>query len=179
LTLPDAADLQTLSLLADLPEEELRRFAALGRWREASRGDVVLRQGDPAREALIVVRGRLVARFISGKRALTGDHVGEGDIIGEMCLLGEGHSRTVNVEATADSLLFCFEARDLQRMSGTRLRVVLERQLMSLLGRRLRATHQAMQLVEQELAEERAAAQRSVEERPRRGWLAGLFGDRS
>jgi CRP-like cAMP-binding protein len=123
-----------------VPREERARLAAAGRMRSWPRGAVVLEQGSPATEALVLLSGRLRSRFVVGDQEQGADHVGVGDILGELALFGPERRRSARVEASTDATALTVDRATLQRLSGTAVRAALEGELIRLIARRLRST---------------------------------------
>jgi CRP/FNR family transcriptional regulator, cyclic AMP receptor protein len=87
-------------LLAQLPEEDRRRFLANGRRQRFAKGDVIFHAGDPAESLHLVAKGRLAVWSFSelGDAAML-RVIGPGGFVGEMALLEEGGLRSATVRA--------------------------------------------------------------------------------
>jgi serine/threonine-protein kinase len=75
-----------------------------GRWHLPTRvykaGEVVVREGEEAREAFLIVRGMCEARRVTADRTITLSTMGPGDAFGEMAIFGQMR-RTSTVVATS------------------------------------------------------------------------------
>jgi CRP/FNR family transcriptional regulator, cyclic AMP receptor protein len=91
-------------LLAQLPEDERRRFLANCRRQRFARGDVVFHAGDPAESLHLVAKGRLaVWSFGELGDATMLRLIGAGGFVGELALLGDGEQRSATVRALETS----------------------------------------------------------------------------
>ena len=88
------------SLLAGLPDEDVRRLLAIARRRTFGKNEVVFHRDDPADSLHLVVRGRFGARVLTplGDSVLV-DVLGPGQSFGELALLGPDARRSATVEA--------------------------------------------------------------------------------
>jgi CRP/FNR family transcriptional regulator, cyclic AMP receptor protein len=104
-------------LLAQLPEDERRRFLANCRRQRFAKGDVVFHAGDPAESLHLVARGRLAVWSFSeqGDAAML-RLVGPGGFVGELALLGEGDTRSATVRALEASETLSVRRDDFDRL---------------------------------------------------------------
>lgn len=86
--------------LAELPEEDLRRFEESAERIHVRRGTVLVRQGDPTNELYIVLAGRFFVTLDQRPGVIA--EIGPGEPIGELAFFGGG-VRTANVTAARDS----------------------------------------------------------------------------
>jgi CRP-like cAMP-binding protein len=93
-------------LLEGRPEAELVELARVMRRRTVREGEVLWRQGDEAREMLVIVDGAVSASLhLPGGRTVEIGRAARGEIVGEIGLLdGEGHTMSVRVTETATVL---------------------------------------------------------------------------
>ena len=123
-------------LFAILGREELTALAGLAGERRVARDAVVMHRGDPDCSLLVLVLGRLRAGAVSIEgREVTFNLMGPGAVLGEVALL-DGRPRSLDVVATADSVLLSVERRDF--LPFLRARPELMLRLMELLCDRLR-----------------------------------------
>jgi CRP/FNR family transcriptional regulator, cyclic AMP receptor protein len=88
------------SLLAQLPDDERRRFLANCRRQRFAKGDIVFHAGDPAESLHLVATGRLaVWSFGELGDATMLRLIGPGGFVGELSLLEEGQRRSATVRA--------------------------------------------------------------------------------
>lgn len=87
-------------LLADLPDDDVRRVFEVARRRTFAKGEVVFHRDDPADSLHLVVRGRFGARVVTplGDSVLV-DVLGPGQSFGELALLAKDARRSATVEA--------------------------------------------------------------------------------
>ena len=128
-------------LLAGREPSELTRLAVAIRGRSLREGTILWRQGEEAREMLIVVEGGLSATLnVPGGRAVEVSRAGPGDTVGETGLLdGEGH--TTNMRVTEPTRVLALSKLDFHGLLAGRdpSAFALKRRLALLLATRLRA----------------------------------------
>jgi CRP/FNR family transcriptional regulator, cyclic AMP receptor protein len=88
------------SLLAGVPEDEVRALLSIARRRTFGKGEVVFHRDDPADSLHLVVRGRFGARVLTplGDSVLV-DVLGPGQSFGELALFLPDARRSATVEA--------------------------------------------------------------------------------
>jgi CRP-like cAMP-binding protein len=98
--------LSTVPLLAGSDPADLAELARVLRRRTVREGEILWRQGDPAREMVFVVDGTAAALLqLSGDRTVEVWHARAGDTMGEISLLdGHGHTLTARVRDSATVL---------------------------------------------------------------------------
>ncbi len=104
--------LQTLSLLKDIPEPVLHKIAARARFRDLSKGEALVRQGDTSDSLFIIRRGwvKIVAEGSGGEEVVL-NQCGPGQVIGEMALLDQQpRSNTIVGISEANVLEIKYEA---------------------------------------------------------------------
>jgi CRP/FNR family transcriptional regulator, cyclic AMP receptor protein len=106
------SDRKTVAFLANVPllegrdEADLVELARVMRRRTVRAGEMLWRQGDDARETVLIVDGSVSASLrLPGDRTVEIGRAGPGEIVGEIGLLdGRGHSMSVRVTETATVL---------------------------------------------------------------------------
>lgn len=98
--------LSTVPLLEGRDEADLMELARVVRRRTVRAGEILWRQGDPAREMMFIVDGAVSAFLhLAGNRTLEIGRAGPREIVGEIGLLdGGGHTMSVRVAETATVL---------------------------------------------------------------------------
>lgn len=107
--------LDALEFLSDLEPAARARLAAEFETLALKRGEVLVRQGDPADALYVVVSGRFSVS-LEGRRAPVAE-IGPGQPIGEIAFLAGG-TRTATVRAMRDSLVLRFARADFDRLSA-------------------------------------------------------------
>ncbi len=93
--------IEELELFADCTRSELRLIGSLTTSLQLPKGQVLMRQGEPGREFVIVGSGMVrISRQTDGGVARVAD-VGSGDFLGEIALLS-GVRRTATATASTD-----------------------------------------------------------------------------
>jgi CRP-like cAMP-binding protein len=106
------SDRETIDFLASVPllegqqEADLVELARIVRRRTLREGQIVWRQGDEAREMLMIVNGAVSSLLdVPGERTVEIARAGPGETVGEMGLLGgDGHATSIRVTETATVL---------------------------------------------------------------------------
>src|SRR5262245_42200569 len=98
--------LATVPLLDGQEEADLVELARVMRRRTVREGETLWRQGDHAREMLVVVDGAVSASLnVTGNRAVDIGRAGPGDTVGEIAMLdGDGHTMSARATETATVL---------------------------------------------------------------------------
>jgi CRP-like cAMP-binding protein len=104
---PKVERLSHVQLFSACDRRELSRIAQLAEEVEVPSGRVLIRRGDPGREAFVISDGRAKATVPGKKSAL----LGPGDCFGEMALL-DGAPRTATVTAESDMQLLVLGSRE-------------------------------------------------------------------
>ncbi len=99
--------------LSGLPEPLLRTMGRRRRMRRFSRGDLLVRSGDPALGILVVTEGLLRESVPGYERAGPSRLVQRGDLCCEMALFGD-MGMTSDVRAVTDGALLVLDGRDVK-----------------------------------------------------------------
>jgi CRP-like cAMP-binding protein len=134
--------LTELRHFSQLPPEELGRLDELNLSIEVAGGDTLMSEGEVADCAYLVLAGRLVAH--AGEPALEVAEIWPGDVVGESALYGGHPVRNASVTAKTDSTLLHLDLEQLAALRGSAMYAALQRQLMEVLVRRIRATDLAI-----------------------------------
>jgi CRP-like cAMP-binding protein len=133
---PKIDRLSQVQLFSACSKRDLSRIAALTEEIEVPAGRILMRQGDPGREAFVIADGRARAT-IRGKGSAK---LGPGDCFGEMALL---HSapRSATVTAESDMRLLVLGSREFSELIDSV--PLVGRRVMGALAARLREAERA------------------------------------
>jgi CRP-like cAMP-binding protein len=105
-------DLREVALFAECSRDELQKVAALGTLVSVESGQVLLREGTPGDQFIVVVEGRLgVSRMSTGPVAL----IGPGEFSGEMALLDHAR-RSATVTALTPAVVYVSNPAEFQAL---------------------------------------------------------------
>jgi CRP-like cAMP-binding protein len=133
---PKVERLSHVQLFSACTQRDLSRIAALVEEIDAPSGLVLMRQGDPGREAFVIADGRAKVT-IRGKRSAK---LGPGDCFGEMALLHRA-PRSATVTAETDMRLFVIGSREFSHLIDTVPSVA--RRVLAALAERVREAERA------------------------------------
>jgi len=108
-------DLPTIELFANLAPADRAALAGEIETLTLQRGDVLMRQGEPADALYIVVSGRFTVTVAGRRGALS--EIGPGQPVGEIAFLAGG-TRTATVTALRDGLVLRLGREDFDRLSA-------------------------------------------------------------
>jgi CRP-like cAMP-binding protein len=134
------AALGRLPLLRGVPKSELKDLLAAGEWVEVPKGRTLIRQGDNADHAVLVVHGQLKAWVGEGHRERGVSNIYAGELVGEAGLYAASAQRTATVRASADSQCLRLTRTALESLGGTQTLAILQRHMLGTMARRLRVT---------------------------------------
>jgi CRP/FNR family cyclic AMP-dependent transcriptional regulator len=138
----DADMLADVPLFALLDDEERRTLAQILDTRRVVRGEVIFASGDPGDALCLVLAGKveLSIEDDEGLKIVLAD-AGPGDLFGELSLL-DGGPRTATALAVEDSELLTIDRGDLHEVIRRHPHAAID--LMTVMGRRLRATDELL-----------------------------------
>jgi NTE family protein/lysophospholipid hydrolase len=124
------------NLFGELDEATFNDIEAEAEWIQISRGDVLIKQGDPGDSMYILIRGRLQARVTveDGNQIIVGE-ITPGESVGEMAMF-TGETRTADVAAVRDTVLVKFTKDGFDRLMNKYPHVI--RQITNIVIGRLR-----------------------------------------
>jgi CRP/FNR family transcriptional regulator len=132
--------LRSVSLFADLEEDELERFSRVAVPRSFPAGTRVFHEGDRSDACYIVRDGSFrVTREHSDGRAITLATLGPGEVFGELAML-DGDLRSASAEALTDGELLALPAVDVKALLARHPEISVK--LVAALVRRLRAANE-------------------------------------
>jgi CRP-like cAMP-binding protein len=153
---PDLARLVArIPLFASLAPRELADLAAVARTKAYAANERVVRQGDEADAAYVVIHGRLKVSIDSAILSI----MGPGEVFGELALL-DGGARSASVDALEPSSLVIIERTSFMRLLSARADVAVK--VLENVARRLRRLTERVE-IESTLDIERKLARRIVE----------------
>jgi CRP/FNR family transcriptional regulator, cyclic AMP receptor protein len=132
--------LGTVPLLEGRDRADMEELARLVRRRTVRKGQVLWRQGDPARELVFVVDGGVaVSLQVPGDRVVEIGTAGPGEVVGEIGLL-DGREHTMSVRVTSTTTVLALGRRDFAALLARRdpAAFQLKRRLASQFTTRLR-----------------------------------------
>ncbi|HVB92073.1 MAG TPA: cyclic nucleotide-binding domain-containing protein [Acidimicrobiales bacterium] len=106
---PDLIRIGDLSLFADCTKSELRKLDSLMTYVRVPKDRILMRQGRPANEFIIIGQGCARVSRETGDGVTKVADVGSGEFLGEMGLL-TGSPRSATATATTDLALFASSA---------------------------------------------------------------------
>lgn len=167
-------EIAELAVFRGIARADLRSLMSLASTVDFPEGSVILREGDPADTALLVLSGRLRASVRAGHQVRKLGTVRPGEVIGEQALFVGRATRSATVTAQGPSRCMIV-TRELLKDSATHPGVVaIEKHLLRVMSRRIRRTNQTIREVWHEAQRERRQSSkgrgRSLSER-----LRGLF----
>lgn len=131
--------LRSVTLFADLEEDELERFSRVAVPRSFPAGTRVFHEGDSSDVCYIVREGTFrVTREHSDGRAITLATMGRGEVFGELAML-DRDVRSASAEAITDGELLALPANDVRALLTRHPEIALK--LVAALVRRLRAAN--------------------------------------
>jgi CRP/FNR family cyclic AMP-dependent transcriptional regulator len=133
---PKVERLAHVQLLSACNKRELSRIAQLAEEIEVPAGRVLIRQGDPGREAFVICEGRAKAT-VRGKRSA---HLGPGECFGEMALL-DAAPRSATVTAESDMQLLVLGSRQFSTLIEDT--PVIGRRVLAAVAERVRSAERA------------------------------------
>ncbi len=102
---PNVVHIADLPLFADCSKAEMRKIASLTTYLQVPKDRVLMREGSPAGEFIIIGRGTARVSRKSEEGDATVADVGSGEFLGEMALL-TGNPRSATATATTDLAVF-------------------------------------------------------------------------
>lgn len=137
-------EIARIRVFRGVPRGELRALLSMASTTQFPVDSVVLREGDLADDALLVLSGRLRASVRAGHRVRQLGSVRPGEVIGEGALFMGRSRRNATVTATEPSECLLI-TRDLLIRGGTNAGLVaIEKHLLRVMSRRIRRTNKAI-----------------------------------
>jgi len=97
----NALRIDDLDLFADCTRAQLQQIGSLTTYLRIPAGQVLIHEGDVAKEFIVILRGSAEVMRHTARGAVHVADVGTGDLLGEMALL-TGSRRTATVTATTE-----------------------------------------------------------------------------
>jgi CRP-like cAMP-binding protein len=127
--------------LKRVPADDLATFANAVYGRTLARGEVLYRAGDVGTDACIVLSGRLSVTIGEGELVRVVGDLWPGDLVGEAAWFEPGATRNATVTATIDSECAVIERDAYAHLADNLAIVALERTLLGLMAKRIRAAN--------------------------------------
>lgn len=134
--------LDSTGLFAAMPAEVIDELRAVTRELRVARGETLFAEGDEAHELYVVVEGRVaISTHAADGRPSTMAVLETGALFGELGLF-DGHPRSADARALADTRVVAVRYDDVRRVLDTRPELLWI--IVRLLAQRLRATDEAL-----------------------------------
>ena len=104
----------TIPLFSGLSSRQARVFALLSKLESVSRGALVIKEGDIARDMFVIVDGSFEIWVERGGEHKVLSTLGRGAVVGEAGYFGQ--RRTANVQAATPARVLRFDSQDLERL---------------------------------------------------------------
>jgi CRP-like cAMP-binding protein len=157
--------LRSIPIFAELSRRELAAVERILHHREYVTGEVIFRQEEPGLGMYIIETGRVSIMTDGAPENMT--ELGDGEFFGELPLL-DGGSRSATAVADAPTHIYGFFQPDLYSLieRNPRLGVKIVLSLAAIIGMRLRAANERVEMLRQQVS----ASQKAVKiTRPRKG----------
>ncbi len=120
---------------------DLVALVAAGHGEMRHRGDILFREGQVAKDAFLVVQGRLGVYLGDGVGQRLIGEVRAGEIVGEAGLMNLGVKRSATVKALVDTDLLRITPRTLVAISENEAMVAVEMHILTAMARRIRSAN--------------------------------------
>lgn len=97
----DLTFFNTVTLFRDVPEDELLAIRMMARYETFKAGELILKEGDPTNDFLIVRDGTVAVFVTPGGKKIELTRIGPTSYFGEMSVFDD-YPRSANVEAVTD-----------------------------------------------------------------------------
>jgi CRP-like cAMP-binding protein len=164
--------LAVLPMFSGVPPEALRELTLAAPLVQFKRDAMVLKQGEPAADALLVVSGRLRMYVSAGGTLRALGTIRPGEVFGEEGIYCKGSRRSITVVAREDTQCLLLTPAVLRDRPGGEALVAVERHLLRVLSRRIRRSGKGMRDAWKETRQAQAEGEPAPGLRER---LLGLF----
>jgi len=137
----DLAFLDTVMLFRDVPAQELAAIRTLMRHETFKAGSIILREGDPTNDLLIVREGTVVVYVDRDGKKIEITRIGPTSYFGEMSVFDD-YPRSANVEAVTDVIAFRIDRDTFRDFIKTHPAALF--QMCTVFSHRLRNTNSAL-----------------------------------
>lgn len=111
-----AISFRKIPLFNDLRVQEIMAIAGKSFVREFSKGEVMIREGDPGDALYLIMEGEMaVIKDMGKEQELVLDRIGKDDFFGEMALL-DGNPRSGSIRAESEALVLVLNGEDFVRI---------------------------------------------------------------
>lgn len=163
-----ATALASLPAFRTCATQDLERFVKLAPPVRFQGQAVLIRQGEPARGAFLVLSGRCRAEVLCGDERVVVGHVQPGEVVGELGLFTASAVRSATVVAEEDVQALVLTQDLFQRPQAQPVLSVIERRALATMAERVRHSSQATRRRRPRPAAPTGASGKD--------WLSGLMG---
>ena len=149
---PHFRSLSQLYMFRSVPPSALAELWQLGKFTAIKEGQVVLKQGDEANAALLLLQGELEAVVGSGPKEKAVGRIRAGELVGETAIFAKGGKRSANVRAVKPSNCLLIGPRVMSASLDNPALVFLEIHMLATMAKRIRGTNQTIQGIWEEAA---------------------------
>lgn len=135
------ARLSGFAIFRGVPTGDLLALVSAGEGLEHQRGDVLFREGSRAKDAYLVIQGRLGVYLGEGIGERLIGEVHKGEIVGEAGLMNLAARRNATVRALTDCDLLKISPRTVMELSQNPAMVAVELYLLEAMARRIRSAN--------------------------------------
>ncbi len=167
--------LSRLPMFQDVPRGDLHAFVALTQPIQFDKDALVMKQGEPASMALLLVEGRLRSYVLAGGTLRPLGSIRPGELVGEEALFDDRTPRSSTVLAVSHSECLLFNTDLLLKGGDNKAAIAIERHMLRVMSRRIQRTNKNIKQAWEEARQAEAAGAQGPTLRDR---LQGLFGGR-
>jgi len=138
-------DLSQMYSLRNISNQDIQKMMRNCSAKVYRPGEIICKQGDPAKEAMLLVRGKLDVSVSSQHSKQQVGKIHPGEIFGEQGLFIANKNRNATVKATEKSICIKIDPKVLKQSEQNPAMIALEKQLLISMARRLRNTNQTIQ----------------------------------
>lgn len=142
--------LSQLPMFQDVPRGDLHKLVSMTQPTQFDKDALVMKQGEPANMALLLVEGRLRSYVLAGGTLRPLGSIRPGEIIGEEALFDDRTPRSSTVLAVTHSECLLFNVDLLLSGGDNRAVIAVERHMLRVMSRRIQRTNKNIKQAWQE-----------------------------